>query len=250
MYFRKYFEGSLPSNASGSVTINGTTTKKTVYTTQTQVINNAIKETLQEAGIECGYTGADTGYVLTVLGAQIQLLSLSSNGCISLYRKGNASEMFTAASSAATFSGLNYKFFVSLLGDPKGILVIYLGNYSSPAALGYGVSIFQLTDLRDGSRKIGVSTYSPSSVYVYTETGDIVGGINSLSFQNLVNNVDLTQNGARIPLVESIDTTGFFSVRQCYRGHGGLAANNFYNIGGDIYMQFYILFLIKCTTEV
>lgn len=255
MYFRKYFEGTEPYyNSYQNIYINGTSTTKKVYTYQTHIINEAIKETLLAAGIECDYGGIEDKCILRIGGFPVQLLVASNVGNIALYRNGNANPVFTAGTSYGTFSGANYKFYVSLLGDPKSILVITLGYYSNPTNLLYtGIMIAKIIDLRDGSKKIGVASAGSSAVYIYYESGEPLDEIEILNFQGASYNANLCKNGSLIPLLESIDTTGFFKIEQCYRGTSGLLANyNFYNIGGEIFMQpgSSFIYLIKCTTEI
>lgn len=235
MYFRKYFEGTEPYyNSNQNIYINGTSTTKRVYTYQTHIINEAITETLLAAGIECEYGGIEDKCILRIGGFPVQILVASNVGNVALYRNGNINPVFTAGTSYGTFSGANYKFYVSLLGDPKSILSINIGSFSSPANLSYTpIMIAKIIDLRDGSKKIGVGSTGSSAMYLYYESGESLDEIEILNFQGATYNANLCKNGSLIPLMESIDTTGFFKIEQCYRGTSGLSANySFYNIGG------------------
>lgn len=251
MYFRKYFEGTISnSNSYGNIYINGASTTVRAYINQTDVINAAIAETLSAAGIESTYGGTADKCILQIAGIPVQFIAVSNMGNPSLYVKGKTSFIYSTTTSYSVFSGTSYKFYVSLVGDPKGILTVYLGYYSGPAALGTGIMIARITDLRDGSKKLGISGAASQSIYIYDEAGEKLPEIETVAFTNLLNNQALTQSGALIPLIEAIDSTGFFRIDQCYKGHAALTANNFYNIGGDIFMQLGGYYLVKCTTEI
>lgn len=249
MYFRKYFEGSVSGyNATKSIGIHGTSTKQTIYSSQTSVVNLAIKDTLLAAGIECEYDA--TNCILSVKSIPVQILILSNVGQTYVYARGRTS-MISSFNTTIFSGGSAYKFYVSLLGDPGGILAIAIGNYASPASLTVLFGIANMSDLRDGSKKLGLIGSSTSSIAcVYGALGEQLDEISETSFYALSDNTSLTQNGSLIPLIECIDATGFFRLTQCYMGHRGLTSCSFYNIGGDIYMQLYYQYLIKCTTEI
>lgn len=250
MYFRKYFEGTVSAyNTTASVLVNGTSSRQTVYINQTNIINEAIKETLMAAGIDCEYDS--TSCSLHVGGVFVQILAASNAGNIAVYRKGISSPMQTSSTSCGICSGSNYKFYVTLKGDPKGILVVTIGYYSKPEDMTYGVAVAKIIDLRDNSRKTGIMLPNNSyNVYIYDESGEKLSEIETLNFMNLKANNDLTESGSLIPLVEIIDTYGFFKIEQCYMGTYGLAKDSFYNIGGEVFYMLYNYYLIKCTTEV
>lgn len=254
MYFRKYFEGTIPTNNSYSnIYIDGTSTAIKTYINQTNIINNAIVETLLAAGLVGTYGGAAEKCILRIAGFPVQFLAVSNVGNPYLYKRGDRGAVLTTGTGAGMFSGTSYKFYVSLLGDPKGMLAIYLGNFSSPAALVTGIILAKITDQRDKSQKIGVAVSGTAvgQVYICNAVGEPLPEVNAyLAFTNLTDNQVLTQNGGVIPLVEAVDTTGFFKIDHCYKGHTGLTANNFYNIGGDIFLQLGSYFLVNCTTEI
>ncbi|MCM1304562.1 MAG: hypothetical protein NC305_13270 [Lachnospiraceae bacterium] len=248
MYFRKYFKGELSSSTgAASITINGTSTRVTAYINQTKVINEAIKETLLAAGISCEYEEATA--VLCVEGVFVQILATSKNGDSSLYIKGNASAVTALGSTRGINSGSDYKFYVTLVGEPKGILGIRLGWYSAPDSAGEILSIAKITDLRDASRKFGIFG-SGNSMYIRDEQGEPLKEIDKVTFSYLTKFPELTNDGSLIPLIESIDTSGFFKIDHCYVGNMILEANRFYDIGGYIYFHQGYYFLIKCTTEI
>lgn len=247
MYFRKSFEG-VTSNTTytGNVYIYGISKYIKTYISQTQVINEAIKETLLAAGVHCEYD--ITRHVLCIDGVYAQVLVTSANGTLSVYARG-IETVFNPA-NYAIWSGNNYRFQVTLQGDPKGILLVNVGYYSYPGYLNNVVAIAKLMDLRDNSRKLGVIPGCSLSVYVYDASGAQMDGIYTLQFSPLDNNPVLTDSGSRIPLLESIDSTGFFKIEQCYMGHKGLNTNSFHNIGGDIYYHIHYYYLVRCTTEI
>lgn len=252
MYYRKYFEGMI--DAAGNfrqVTINGTTAKVSNYAKQTDIINEAVKETLLAAGIACEYDSETC--TLRINGFPLQIISVNQQAYFNIYRYGAASAFeLNNSSSFARFSGVNYKFYVTIKGDPQSILSVSIGTYATPNMETLGFRLAGIVDQRNQLRLVGLKSIGTTSNYwLHKEDGTPYGDIESPRFDNslAVDNV-LSQSGSLYPLVDCIDQTGFLKMPNCYRGQYNLGANSFYRIGGDVYFYGNDSILAKCITEI
>lgn len=250
MYYRRYFAGTIASNTqcrSAKVISTGGNTQN--YYNQTDVLLSAIKQTLEDMGIQCEYGNSDG--ILVIDGCTVQLLVSSSNSYILININGLQCANLTN-SSYLPFSGLNYKFYVTLKGDIDGILKICIGAYSSPQYEQIGFAIGKGTDLRDNT-EIRVVTASLSNLTVFNVlkndrilqeyTGTIYFG---WIIQNLA---ALNNSGAEVTLVECVAQPGRFKLNNCYFGNASLTNDTFYNIGGDIYYAISSNILVKCVND-
>lgn len=250
MYYRRYFSGTVLSNTEYRVIKNiGTGRNINNYYNQTNVLQSAIKQTLEDVGIQCEYDTSDG--VLVIDGVKIQIVAYNSNPHIAFIVNGK--ELTFINGSSYTFSAKNYRFYITLKGDIDGILQIFIGLYNTPQAEIYGLSIGKGTDLKDGTevRVVLSGTIVSENQFYVLKNNNIIDGIDTtVEFGQKISNIAaVNNNGTEVTLVDCVASPGRFKLNNCFFGNLCLPANVFYNIGGDIYYQIGSTILIKCTSN-
>lgn len=251
MYYRRYFAGTIASNTqyrSAKVISTGGNTQN--YYNQTDVLLSAIKQTLEDVGIQCEY--GDSDGILVIDGVTVQLIAYSSNSYLNINANGIQCGLLNSG-SYLPFSGLNYKFYVTLKGNVDGILQIFIGTYNTPQYETYGFIIGKGTDLRDSTeiRVVCAGVISTLSSFYILKNDRILEGYNTvIEFGQALTNVPaLNNNGTDVTLVECVAKPGRFKINNCYFGNACLTVNNFYNIGGDVYYTMTANILVKCAND-
>lgn len=245
MYYRKYFSGTISSNTDYRATLSiANNANQNNYYNQTAVICQAIKSTLEDVGILCEYD-AET-HIFQIEGISLQVLCTTNAGYIAYSANGKS----IGSQSYSPFSGTNYKFYVTLKGDKDGMLQVFIGQYSNPAAETYGFVMGKGIDLRDGQNirvVFGGGISGIGSVYILKNDAILAEYQNTVSFgQRISYHNDLNDNGKEVTLVECVAQLGRFKLENCYFGQASLTVNEFYNIGGDIYYYISQNILVKC----
>lgn len=261
MFYRRLFSGSVANynerrNASVAYGQSGTIS---IFSSQTDVLNQALEEVLSTCGYTCSYD-QETGY-LWIDGFPMSIYF--TTGCYYRVCLPFSSNMLVNVSNTTnspfSSSATAYQFYVTVKGDPDGVLDVYIGTYASPATTNatYSFSIGKGKDLRDQSSIFTLSTARNYGMYVYKKTEDGIAlpeGLMAPVMLNfgftLTSNVDLTQSGNKIVLVSSIAQTGIFTLDQCYFGCQAFTADCFYNIGGSIYYVRDNYTIVKCTNAI
>lgn len=256
MYHRKYFEGTIDSSTAKTVEANAWFPRMTVFTNQTNILNEAIRSTLIECDCECTYDMDSC--ILTINGLPLLILP-AATGSYSVFRPNNATAFVASANTTQVvlFSGLNYRFSITVKGDPSGILDVYIGAYQNPMATNPLFSIGKGKDLRNNAEilTVGNPAITNTSMYIYNKK-DITfpSGINgtlTYVFGFVITNYpDLNSYGTKIVLINCIDQSGCFSLNNCYYGNGCLGIGQFYNIDGTVYYSKNNTTLVKCITPV
>lgn len=259
MYYRKLFSGTVV-NTSDRRSVNttyGQTGTYSCYSNQTDVLNQALVDVLTTCGCNCSYN-QETGY-LWIDGFPLSIYFTSGTYYRVMVPFSTNTLVSVSAATYAPFSGTAYQFYITVKGDPDGILDVYIGTYSSPALANnsYSFSIGKGVDLRNKSRIFTLSLARNNNVYVYKKAEDKItlpDGMTALvaltfGFQ-LTNNSELNENGNKIVLVSNIAQTGMFALDQCYFGCQALSADNFYNIDGAIYYVRDNYTIVKCTNTI
>lgn len=258
MYYRKYFKGAVSaSNTTKSIPKRyGTTSKATAYANQTIVLNNAIKETLQDCGINVNFDEDD--FQLWVEGLPLSIYFTSATA-YSIFSPFNDTA-FSIANGAnyIPFSGVNYEFYITVKGEPKNLFDVYIGFYSTPGTMNtsYGFSICKAKGIKENVELVGTSKPRSGSMFMFKKIDDgvelVYPGIAVTATMaigySITNDVELSEGGKTIPLIQNVFANGFFRIEDCFFGYGGLSEDNFYNIDGDIYYKRDSYSIIKCTT--
>lgn len=257
MFYRKYFEGTI---ASASVTKGsmpsyyGATTVKTVYVNQTDVVLNAMKDVLETCG--CDVIIDKDKYFIWINGVPISITFTSATVMSCFIPFLNTALFSASGASNHPFNGTDYKFYITVKGDPDGILDVYIGSNSTPASVNttYSISIGKGKDVRNNNDVGFVSLARSDSVYYfYKKDGEVtlVDGKTTPTTVSpgyaIANDADLTQSGQTIPLVENVMQNGFLRINNCFFGHSSLSSDTFYNIDGEVYYERSNLLLVKCS---
>lgn len=251
MYYRRYFAGTISSNTQYRTTKAISTGANTYnYYNQTDVLLSAIKQTLEDVGILCEY--GDSDGILVIDGSTVQMLVYNSNSAIVINVNGQQCANQTST-GYLPFSGLNYKFYITLKGDIDGILKICIGFYSNPQQESMGFVLGKGTDLRDNTEiraVLGGSISNISSLYVLKNDKILEDYKQYINFGWSIGNIAiLNNNGAEVTLVECVAQQGRFKLNNCYFGNASLTNDAFYNIGGNIYYVISSTILIKCVND-
>lgn len=256
MFYRKYFNGTIASSSTTKVVpyCYGITNTKTIYVNQTDVLLDAMKDVLETCG--CEVVIDKTNYLIWINGLPLSL-TFTSSQVMSCYFPFASSYLFSASgTSYEPFSGTDYKFYITVKGDPDGILDVYIGSYSSPATTNtsYSFSIGKGKDVRNNQDVRFVSLARSDSLYYFYKKVNEVTLVDGKTTPTTLtcgyaigNDVDLTQSGQTIPLVENVTQNGFFKISNCFFGHSSLSRDTFYNIDGEVYYVRSDYLLVKCS---
>lgn len=250
MYHRKYFSGSVQDRTLTRSTMNiATNSLVGEFYVKDEVVCQAIKETLEEAGVTCTYDSQNS--ILNIDGLAVQFLSYTYINYIYFNVKGQ----YIGVHSSDPFNGNNYKFCVTLKGDIKSVLLIHIGYYSDPANESYGIALGRGVDIKDKENIYAVAIVQNAKATVsqfYIVKGDEIFGEykDMIQFgQQILNVAQLNGNGTEITLIECTAKPGRFKLNNCYFGPDVLSNNEFFNIDGDIYYKLSNSVLVKCSNE-
>lgn len=268
MYYRKYFEGGpITSSETVKVTFGACPTQYNVLTEQSRIIGHAVEEVLCDAGMNAYYD--DEHFILypnreEKFGIGIFKQAMGTISYV-LFSCNDRSNLINTSSSAGTgFQPFNpntgvdygkYKFYITIIGEPKGWLRVHVGTYNNPAYITYGFGIGYGKDIRD-NRRIGYLSINPAytttSFYVrHTDDCSLIDGIAYSGTVNFSATAVTGQTNALV-LINTYDTHGYLTMDNCYLGCSALSAgiNNFYMINGVEYYYPNANMLIKCISKV
>lgn len=267
MYYRKYFEGGpVTATETAKVTFGACPTQYSVLSQQSQIIGNAVAEVLCEAGMNAYYN--EEQFILypnreEALGIGIFKLAM---GTISyfVFSSDDVSNYLVTSSSSYSYQPFNansgadngkYKFYVTVIGEPKGWLRVHIGTYAAPANMSYGFGIGYGKDIRD-NRRVGFIKINPaynSNDFLVRHTDDcsLVDGITASGIVKF-SAAAVTGQPNTLVLINAYDTSGYLTMDNCYLGCLTLTAGatSFYIINGVEYYYPNTNMLIKCISKV
>lgn len=267
MYYRKYFEGG-PITASDTVkvTFGICSTQYSVLSQQSRVIGNAVAEVLREAGMNAYYNeeqyilypnrekGLGIGIFKLAMGT-ISYVIFSSDDTSNYLVTGSAGVAYQPFYIGSNSDNGKYKFYVTVIGEPKGWLRIHIGTYSVPASMSYGFGIGYGKDIRD-NRQVGYLVVNPanttSAFYVrHTDDCSLVDGI-AYSGTVKFSAAAVTGQANVLVLINAYDSSGYLTMDNCYLGCQALisGATSFYMINGVEYYYPNTNMLVKCISKV
>ncbi|MDE7339925.1 MAG: hypothetical protein K2N80_05095 [Lachnospiraceae bacterium] len=269
MYYRKYFEGGpITSSETVKVTFGACSAQYNVLIEQSRIIGHAVEEVLCDAGMNAYYD--DEHFILypnreEKLGIGIFKQALGTISYVVFACDDIANVFNTSSSSGGSgYQPFNvttgadygkYKFYITVIGEPKGWLRVHVGTYNNPANMSYGFGIGYGKDIRD-NRRVGYFVINPgyntTSFYVRrTDDGSLVDGI-AYSETVKFSAAAVTGQTNTLVLINIYDTHGYLTMDNCYLGCSALTAgtNNFYIINGVEYYYPNVNMLIKCISKV
>lgn len=286
MFYSKYFEGSVDSstasmiyaplkNKEGASSTNVSNADKT----KLEVIGNAIADTLHDCGMLGARYNVDVGYLYfdyanSDIGIHLNSYNNVSNArflrawskadtdLILGYNTTNGSVMNSDVPLTGLFSGTsyvaaNYKFCVTVKGEPTGFFVIYLGTYTNPTSLQYCVGTFfnaedKRTELPIFGYRLGALPATAGDYYISADTLESVKVANATTGEPalLTPAATLTMLDNHLVLIDSYMTNaGFVALQNTYIGPGLDTDNTFYEIDSEVY-YYKSPYITKCVTQV
>jgi hypothetical protein len=262
MYYRKYFEGTVPSTeTTKSVKFGGGTSTYTAYVNRSIVLGKAVEETLKAVGLNAYYDTEDFILYLNKLDKTgVGLISNNVGNPYYYVYDDAVSAAFSSISNSNSgylpFSGINYKFYVSLIGEPTTLFSVAIGGYSYPATTAFGGITFGYGLNKKTEKEIflyGGSFFSGTTPNFRLKNTDGTRDeynsiVVNITFQTLQLNGYI--NG--VVLKEIFDTTGMYTINDCYMGCKTLSAGttSFYSINGVEYYCPNAYFIIKCPSKI
>lgn len=263
MYYRKYFEGDAETEGALSETkshqFNPSQAKKTIYVNQSRIIGRAVAEVLCDAGMDACYN--EEQFVLypnreEQFGIGLYKTALATTSvCVFDNETSNIREVTTSSGTSYQpfdTAGKTYKFYVTIIGEPKGLLWVYIGSYSSPGSMSWGFVIGYGKDRRD-DRKIAyadIGAVSASTVNFYVRHADDNSLVDNMSYQSQAAFSVPKVNGEtnKLVLIDAFATSGYFTLDNCFLGCSALSAGSsaFYLINGTQYYYPNSTILLKC----
>ncbi|MCM1237227.1 MAG: hypothetical protein NC489_44735 [Ruminococcus flavefaciens] len=263
MYFRKYFAGNtigtLDEKQAG-VKFGAASTTYTIFVNQSRILGNAIAETLRMAGMNAVYD--EENFVLypeknEEFGIGIIKQALAAHTFV-VYGS-DATSNFTAATNSGTSyqpfdtNGDAYKFYVTVIGDPKSLLRVHIGAYSATASTSYGFAIGVGKDIRNARKvRFVVTNPSVSTVSFLARYADDCSLIDGMGYSTYIPFTVAAVTGTTeyLILIPAYATNGFISMDNAYLGCSTLSAGNtaFYSINGEEYYYPTTTLLLKCPT--
>ena len=261
MYYRRYFEGNVENpNETSSGLFAGIS--YSIYKNQSIILGNAIKQTLIDAGMNAKYDEEtlmlypnqleNTGIGIFITSFYVVNIYLQCSGG---YKNTQESQ---SAYSPFNQGGTSYKFYVTLLGDPKNFLRINIGCFSDVGNILKTTIYFAYgTDKRDMQKIIYIyphaSGANTSTFYaMHALDGSAVDGLNALSTAVNFNQPAVTGTEKDIVLIDLFSQQGYFTIDDCYIGCSALTPGltSFYLINGEEYYYPTSCILVKCKSKI
>lgn len=262
MYYRKYFEGAVPSTeTTKNVKFGGGASTYTAYVNRSIVLGKAVEETLKAVGLNAYYdTEAFILYLNKSDKTGVGLIGTNAGNPYYYVYDDTASMLLSTINTSTTgyypFSGMNYKFYVSLIGEPTTLFSVAIGGYSYPTTTAFGGITFGIGLNKKTEKEIflyGGSFFMGSTptfrVKNIDGTRDEYNAVNiAIGFQTI--QLNGYTNG--VILKEIFDTTGMYTIKDCYMGCKTLSAGttSFYSINGIEYYCPNAYFIIKCPSKI
>lgn len=177
MYIRKYFTGT-STNATKTTTFGANTTSVTVYSDKSNVIGRAVEYILKKAGLTNAYYDSNKFLIYPdrnhgfCFGFYMSAAERMTKIVPSMNFTTNFSTNSSSGANYQPFSGLNYRFYVSLLGDVKTGFNILIGNYTTPDATNSGLVLARIKDISNGNDMWGCQNLS--SMYIRDLEGNSI----------------------------------------------------------------------------
>lgn len=264
MYYRKYFEGDVDgaTTETAKVTFGACTTEYSVYVNQSRIIGHALEEVLRDAGMNAFfddeqfilYPNANEQFGIGVIKqAQLtfSLIMFSADSPYILIQNSSAGVGYQQFNSDALGS---YRFYITIIGEPTGLLSISMGTYSQPSSvsynsfcIGYGKDI--RNNKRTGYLRFGSFTDDITLCPRYVEDNTLVDGIaynTAISFSTL----SVSGETNALVLINAFSKSGYLTLDNCYLGCSALTRGQFYMINGTEYYYPVPLLLIKCPSKI
>lgn len=239
----------------------GATTNISIKKSKTELLNNKLLEFLTECGVDVEYDGN----FLWINNIPMTFYFSGAYAYFFSYSPFYTTYLYGTSAFTTVFNGMNYKFNVRLLGEPKASFALLIStNYASPTfSNAFAVAFYKAKNIISNKDarvygKYGESTPKLASFDLNDGTPVDIGRATPTNIQYTLSTYasDFTNNINKYPLVEWIPD--IFKISGCYynlqndplpKGMGsGSDAQTFIKIGEDVYFRTIYGPLIKCTT--
>lgn len=276
MYYRKYFSGSVDATTTTNQyymgldkVATGTSRASGHIKNRSDVIGNALVSTFKDIGYPNAYWDSTSGYFFFDKSNALSGIYISVQSSYMYFNIGYRGTNYVTATSTGTsrnnYGGgvnvsnsaspfnssgtgaTNYAFYVTVKGEPKGMMKVFIGTYSdhsSETAMSFDMCLGK--DKRNDNAVIAVTFVSGDSNYQFV-VNDYTSADNyeSLSFATQTNR--LTMRNEVVVLIPLFFQVGYFVMDNTYINCG--INSGFYEIDGDIYFAG-SYFVTKCITEI
>ncbi len=267
MYYRKYFSGDIDDTTiTTSVKFGNDISNTTVYVNQSIIIGNAIADTLKDIGVDAQYNEEtfilhfnkkyDHGVYIFFTAQNSYTMALYSNE-IGLTNKSNSSASYPLFSIPYGSQSGSYKFYITLKGEPKTMMLSEIGYYANPSKGSYFFIWGYCNDIRYNKKlflwnaSAALGSARSGKYYVRNIDSTLVEGYTGTTAQVNFRIIRLNSNDANtLPLINLFSYDGFFILENCFFGTSQISSTDtFYLIDEE---EYYILddyTIIKCKTE-
>ena len=265
MYYRKKYEGTI-TNFSTKKTYRynaGTTTGSySCIEEETRILSEAVVDILHDIGYPDAYRDETSGLIFfekdDVTGI---FLGYTSNATY-LYYGVNTTATSLATSAPGSSNGTNYqpfdsskqnyKFYLTVFGEPKGYFVICIGSYSYPTSTTVAaLHIFMGKNIVTGDDIMGIyganGNSAPSSISIYTRKKITQTILTPSMSENIVG------DDGSIVLMRKRSSIGIFEFPYLYTGNSRnivTGQTSFYRLKDGVYWTPNTYYIVKCVTEV
>lgn len=259
MYYRRYFEGTASGSTTRGVTFGGSTYVYNVAVERTLAIGRAVAETLKDAGMDSYYDEDNFMLYLKRGEAGIGLLTLTSLYTCWIFNSDNSTSRveYNVTSTNSPFSGLNYKFYVTLLGEPTSLFFLGIGSWANPSYAFWGPTFGFGKNKKTGEKLqfFGQGNFGSSgfSTFYIRKTDGNEDQYSNAAKQIGFGTVQLQGFNNGVILKEVFDTTGMYTINNCYMGCKTISYGStygFYSINGEEYYSPNQYFIIKCPSKI
>lgn len=277
MYYRKYFSGSVDATTTttqyymGLDKVATSTSLRTGHIkNRSDVIGNALVSTLRDIGFPNAYWDSTSGYLFfdktnSLCGIYISILYSQAYFCggyhsTTAYLLASNSSPWggyynlTTANNPFSATGQNtadYGFYITVKGEPKGVLKVNIGSYSNTSLeTGYGFIICNGTDKKNNEKIFGYYIIEPMSSnsvtnfgLTYYDSADFIANTTLLSGTG-----NLALKDEEIVIIPCFFLYGRYFLDNTYINPGITNKLGFYEIDGEIY-EVEAYYMIKCITK-
>lgn len=246
MYFKKFFSGQIENNTTRKSLTDDAGTARSDYINQGTVVRNAVVETLIASGFDAFVE--DETCVINVNGFRFSVY-YANTMTMNIYSAGrNIHSSGSNNYSYQPFSSLEYKFYVTVKGNPNTSFNIYISQYGANISSdGYGIGISYVTTIIKKQRRVVVretanaGTEANSVGYVRGIDGSLTDGF---SYSDTVSfKIPFSQNprewndsGNSISLIPMFDLSGYCVFDGVYlRNTFSMTVGSFYNLNNKLY---------------
>lgn len=262
MFYSRYFSGTIETDTSARESIGEYAVQQTVYPERSKIHANAIVDTLKDVGFNAEYRESERAIYPDKAKQFHFYLFYSGAQTLNFWVLSGATRVLYAVSTTSTPLGQqpfgtngDYKFRVSVMGEPNKMIYLatgnasYADNYISTAAYTQGFMLGKATGTVDGgafdiiSQWTTSNPFSPSAYYAIT---DDMEGHESVTLSAAIKG---TENN--LALIDLYTTNGLYKFDNCYLGNSILTSgvNSFYNINGVEYYMPNTTMIVKCPTQ-